>query len=55
MSRRARPQGQHLARPLLRRLDRATENLNPILIVLSVGLAILYCSVFAALHLAPPH
>jgi len=53
MSRRARPHIDHLAKPLLRRLDRATENLKPILMVLIVGLAMLYCSVFIALRLAP--
>ncbi len=37
--------------PLLRRLDDAAEHLNPILIVIVIGLAILNFSVFAALEL----
>lgn len=37
--------------PLLRRLDVAAENLNPILIVIVIGLAILDFSVFAAREL----
>ena len=36
---------------VLRRLDRVAENLNPVLIVIVIGLAILDFSVFAALEL----
>jgi hypothetical protein len=37
--------------PLLRRLDRIAEDINPVLIALIIGLAILDLSVFAALEL----
>jgi hypothetical protein len=37
---------------LLRRLDRAAENLNPLLLIIVVGLIILNLSVFAALELS---
>jgi hypothetical protein len=36
---------------VLRRLDRVAENLNPVLIVIIIGLTILDFSVFAALEL----
>ena len=38
-------------RPFLRRLDRVAEDSNPVLIIIIIGLAILNCSVFAALEL----
>lgn len=37
---------------LLRRLDRAAENLNPILLIIVVGLVILNLSIFVALELS---
>jgi hypothetical protein len=56
MSRRSRSTGDRLAEPLMRRLERAAGDLNPVLIVIIMGLAILNFSVFAALRLAPvPH
>jgi hypothetical protein len=46
-----RDKSQPVMQPLLRRLDAAAENLNPFLIVIVIGLAILDLSVFAALEL----
>jgi hypothetical protein len=56
MSRRTRSHGDRLQEPLMRRLERASADLNPILVVIIAGLAILNFSVYAALQLAPlPH
>jgi hypothetical protein len=56
MSRRSRLHGDRLQEPLMRRLERASADLNPILVVIIAGLAILNFSVYAALQLAPlPH
>jgi hypothetical protein len=54
MSRRARSGQDRLREPLTRRLERAADDLNPILIIIVIGLAILNFSVFTALRLAPP-
>ena len=40
-----------MTQPLLRRLDHAAEQLNPILLLIIVGLGILNFSVFAALEI----
>jgi len=45
-----RRKSQPVMQPLLRRLDVAAENLNPILIVIIIGLSILDFSAFAALE-----
>jgi len=55
MSRRSRSQGDRLEEPLMRRLERVARDLNPILLVIIIGLAVLDFSVFTALRLAPPH
>jgi hypothetical protein len=47
------PRREDRLRPILHRLDRAARDLNPILIVLAVGLALLYTSVYLALRLSP--
>ncbi|HXP06438.1 MAG TPA: hypothetical protein VN808_20155 [Stellaceae bacterium] len=39
------------SQPFLRRLERVAEELNPVLIVIVIGLALLDFSVFAALEL----
>jgi hypothetical protein len=46
-----RHKSQPVMQPLLRRLDRVAEDINPVLMVLIIGLAILDLSVFAALEL----
>ena len=46
-----RRKSQPVIQPFLRRLEDAAENLNPILIVIIIGLGILNFSVFAALEL----
>jgi uncharacterized protein (DUF983 family) len=54
MSRRARSRQDRLRVPLTRRLERAADDLNPILVIIVIGLAVLNFSVFTALRLAPP-
>ena len=53
MIRRLSPRGRDRIRPLLRRLERAVDGLNAILVVVALGLALLDLSVAAALEL--PH
>jgi len=53
MIRRLPPRGRDRIRPLLRRLERAVDGLNAILVVVALGLALLDLSVAAALEL--PH
>jgi hypothetical protein len=43
--------GERQPGEMLRRLERAAENLNPILIIIVIGLVIMDLSVFAALEL----
>ena len=57
MSRRMRShwdrRGDRPIEPLMRRLERAAQDLNPILLIIVLGLAVLNFSVYAALCLAP--
>lgn len=46
-----RRKSRPVVQPLLRRLDDAAENLNPVLLLIIIGLVILNFSVFAALEL----
>jgi hypothetical protein len=50
--RRVLSRGERRRGEILRRLDRAAESLNPILLVMIMGLVILDLSVFAALELS---
>jgi hypothetical protein len=49
--RRAPPHGDRSQDPILRRLDRAAKDLNPVLALIVIGLAILDFAVFTALEL----
>jgi len=53
MSRRTGLHEDRVREPLMRRLERAAADLNPILVVIVVGLLILNFSVYSALQLAP--
>ena len=50
--RRAPPHGDGWQRQILHRFERSSEDLNPILLLIVIGLAILDFSVFAALELS---
>jgi hypothetical protein len=52
LRRRASSHGDRRQGPFLHRLERASKDLNPILIVIIIGLTILNLSVFAALRLS---
>ena len=55
MRRAGLPPGHERREPVLRRIERAAQELNPFLLLIVIGLAILDGSVYMALRLAQMH